>query len=519
MASQQVDAIIIGAGHNGLVAAGYLARAGKKVVVLEQRDRVGGACTLEEPFPGFTMSPCAYVVSLLRPEIIRDLELHRYGFEAYIKDPQMFVPFPDDNYLFFRHSTEKTVEGIRKFSPHDAEAYRKFLRFFDRASEILKPILLEEPPSVADLAARFRGEDEEIYRYLMFGNLYDMLLDYFESDYMRAAWAGQGVIGTFLGPKSPGTVYVLWHHMFGEVNGEGGGTWGYVRGGMGRISFAMAASAEAHGAVIRTNSPVAKILVNNGKAEGVRLESGEELRANTILSNADPKRTFFQFCADANLDKDFLRRIARFKTESATIKLNVALKELPSFRCLPGTEPGLQHAGSCEISPTPDWVQNAYEDAARGELSQHPYIEAYMQSSTDPSVAPPGKHTISMFCQYAPYYLKGREWTDEVRKDMANRIISTMNDFAPNFADSIIDYQVLSPVDIEQRYGLPNGNIFQGELTPDQIFSLRPTPECARYRTPVEGLYLCGSGVHPGGGVMGAPGHNAAQAVLSDLAK
>ncbi len=513
--TEQIDVIIIGAGHNGLVAAGYLARAGKKVLVLEQRDRVGGACTLEEPFPGFTMSPCAYVVSLLRPEIIRDLELHRYGFDAYVKDPQMFVPYPDDNYLFFRPSTEKTVEGIRRFSPHDAEAYPKFLAFFDRASELLNPILLEEPPSVADLAARFRGEDEEIYRYLMFGNLYDMLADYFESDYLRAAWAGQGVIGSFIGPKTPGSVYVLWHHMCGEVNGQQG-VWGYVRGGMGRISFALAASAEAHGAVIRTNSPVAKILVHDGRAEGVRLENGEELRAAAVLSNADPKRTFLQFCADADLDKDFLHRISRFKTESAVIKINVALKELPSFKCLPGTTPGLQHSGSCEISPTPDWVQEAYEDAARGELSRNPYIEAYMQSATDPTVAPAGYHTISMFCQYAPYHLKGRQWSDEVKREMADRIIAAMTEFAPNFADAILDYQVLSPVDIEQRYGMPNGNIFHGEITPDQIFSLRPTPECAHYRTPVESLYLCGSGVHPGGGVMGAPGHNAARALLND---
>ena len=516
--TEQMDVIIIGAGHNGLVAAGYLARAGKKVVVLEQRDRVGGACTLEEPFPGFTMSPCAYVVSLLRPEIIRDLELHRYGFDAYVKDPQMFVPYQDGNYLFFRASTAKTIENIRKLSPHDAEAYPKFLQFFDRASEILKPILLEEPPSIADLAGRFRGEDEEIYRYLMFGNLYDMLADYFESDYLRAAYAGQGVIGSFIGPKTPGSVYVLWHHMFGEVNGVQG-MWGYVRGGMGRISFALAASAEAHGATIRTDTPVSKILVYNGRAEGVRLENGEELRAKAVLSNADPKRTFLQFCTDADLDKDFLKRISHFKTDSAVIKLNIALKELPDFKCLPGTTPGLQHVGSLDITPTPDWVQDAYQDAARGELSQKPYIEAYMQSATDPSVAPPGYHTISMFCQYAPYHLKGREWSDEVKNEMADRIIATLTEFAPNFADSIVHRQVLSPIDIEQRYGMTNGNIFHGEITPDQLFSLRPTPECARYRTPVENLYLCGSGVHPGGGVMGAPGHNAAKALLSDCEK
>src|SRR5260370_3276619 len=374
----------------------------------------------------------------------------------------MFVPFLDGNYLFFRASTEKTIEGIRRFSPHDADAYPKFLAFFERASEILNPILLEEPPSIADLAGRFRGEDEEIYGYLMFGTLYDMLADYFESDYLRAAFAGQGVIGSFIGPKTPGSVYVMFHHMFGEVNGQQG-MWGYVRGGMGRISFALAASAEAHGAVIRINTPVAELVVNNGRAEGVRLENGEELRATAVLSNADPKRTFLQFCADADLDKNFLKRISHFKTESAVIKINVALKELPSFKCIPGTTPGLQHAGSCEISPTPDWGQDAYEDTARGELSHKPYIEAYMQSATDPTVAPAGYHTISMFCQYAPYHLKGRQWSDEVKHEMANRIIATMTGFAPNFADAILDYQVLSPVHIEQRYDIPHGNICQCE--------------------------------------------------------
>ncbi|WP_376795721.1 phytoene desaturase family protein [Thermogemmatispora sp.] len=512
---QRYDAIIIGAGHNGLVAAGYLARAGKRVLVLEQRDRVGGACTLEEPFPGFSVSPCAYVVSLLRPEIIRDLELARYGFEAYVKDPQMFVPFPDGSYLFIRASSELTAEGIRRFSPRDAAAYPRFLRFFERASEILTPLLLEEPPSLAELAARFRGPDEEIYSWLMFGNLYDLLAEYFESDQVRAAFAGQGVIGSFIGPKTPGSVYVMWHHMFGEVNGQRG-LWGYVRGGMGRISFALAASARAHGAIIRLQAPVASILIHNGRAEGVRLENGEELRARAVLSNADPKRTFLQLCADAGLDPVFLARLKRFRTESPVIKINLALKELPSFTCLPGSAPGLQHAGSCEISPTPDWVQQAYEEALRGELSRRPYIEAYMQSATDPSLTPPGKHLISLFCQYAPYHLKERAWSEEVKEEMAERVIATMSEFAPNFADAIIDRQVLSPLDIEARYGMTEGHIFHGEITPDQLFGQRPTPECARYRTPIAGLYLCGSGTHPGGGVMGAPGHNAAMALLRD---
>ncbi len=513
--SNHYDAIIIGAGHNGLTAAGYLARAGQRVLVLEARDRVGGACTLEEPFPGFTMSPCAYVVSLLRPEIIRDLELHTYGFDAYVKDPQMFAPFLDGEHIFFRASTELTQASIRRLSPHDAEAYPRFLAFFDRASDILNPILLEEPPSIADLAGRFRGADEEIYRWLMFGNLYDMLAEYFESDYMRAAFAGQGVIGSFIGPKTPGSVYVMWHHMFGEVNGEKG-MWGYVRGGMGRISFALAASAEAHGAQIRLNTRVAQILAHDGVTEGVRLTTGEELRARAVLSNVDPKTTLLRFCDGLGLDAGLLRRVSQFKTDSATFKLNIALRELPNFTAVPGTAPGLQHAGSCEISPTPDWVQRAYEDALRGEMSREPYIEAYMQSATDPTVAPPGTHTISMFCQYAPYHLKDQQWDDATRDALADRAIATMTRFAPNFADAIIDRQLLTPVDIEARYGLPNGNIFQGEITPDQLFSLRPAPELARYRTPIAGLYLCGSGSHPGGGVMGAPGHNAAMALLRD---
>ncbi|WIG59138.1 MAG: Beta-carotene ketolase [Ktedonobacterales bacterium] len=515
--TDQADVLIIGAGHNGLVAAGYLARAGLRVMVLEQRDRVGGACTLEEPFPGFTMSPCAYVMSLLRPEIIRDLELHRYGFDAYVKDPQMFVPFLDGTYLLFHASTQKTIEEFRKFSARDAEAYPRFVRFFERASEILNPILLEEPPSVADLAARFRGEDEEIYRWLMFGSMSDLVASYFESDQVRAAFGGHGVIGSFIGPKSPGSVYVAWHHAFGEVNGQKG-MWGYVRGGMGRISFALAASAEAHGAVIRTDARIARILIADGRAEGVRLENGEELRARAVLSNADPKRTFLHLCDERELDADFLRRIAQFKTESGVFKLNIALKELPSFSCLPGTEPGPQHAGSCDITPTPDWVQDAFNDAMRGELSRKPYIEAYMQSATDPTVAPTGYHTISMFCQWAPYHLKDREWSEDVKNEAADRAIATMTELAPNFADAVIAKQVLGPHDIEARYGLTDGNIFQGEITPDQLFSLRPTPECARYRTPIAGLYLCGSGVHPGGGVMGAPGHNAAKALLNDWA-
>ena len=517
MAAQQWDTIIIGAGHNGLVAAGYLARAGKRVLVVEQRDRVGGACTLEEPFPGFTMSPCAYVVSLLRPEIIRDLELHKYGFDAYVKDPQMFCPFLDGEHLFFRASTEKTVEEIRRLSPHDAEMYPKFLEFFDRASEILNPILLEEPPSVADLAARFKGEDEEIYRRLMFGSLYDMLADYFESDYMRAAFAGQGVIGAFIGPKTPGSVYVMWHHMFGEVNGEKG-MWGYVRGGMGRISYAMAASAEAHGAQIRLNTRVEQLLIPTGASRACGWRAARRsVRAPSSRTWTRRRRS----CASATAPGWIAASCAASassRPRAASSSSTSPCASCPTSPASPAQTPALQHFGSCEISPTPDWVQNAYEDAARGELSREPWIEAYMQSSTDPTVAPPGTHTISMFCQYAPYHLKGREWSDEVRNDMADRIIATMTRFAPNFADAVIDRQMLSPVDIEARYGLPNGNIFQGEITPDQLFSLRPAPEVARYRTPVSGLYLCGSGSHPGGGVMGAPGHNAAQALLKDWA-
>jgi len=346
-----IDVLILGAGHNGLVAAGYLARAGLCVHVVEQRDRVGGACTLEEPWPGYTMSPCAYVLSLLRPEIIRDLELHRYGFDAYMKNPQSFFPFPDGEHLFLWVETERVQEEIRRFSPRDAEAYPRFERFWQRATEILGPTLLQPPPSFADLAARFRGEDEEIFRRLMFGSLSDVLHDFFESDHVRGAFAGSGVIGSMLGPMTPGSAYVMWHHMMGEVNGTRG-VWGYVRGGMGRVSFALAASAEAAGATIRLDSPVVRILTDGTRAQGVRLRGGEELRARAVLSNLDPKTTLLRLIPEGDLDPGFRQRLSRFKTESAVYKVNCALRELPRFTCLDHDGPGPEHCGTIDLSPS-----------------------------------------------------------------------------------------------------------------------------------------------------------------------
>jgi phytoene dehydrogenase-like protein len=513
------DVLIIGAGHNGLVAAGYLARAGLRVTVIEQRDRVGGACTLEEPWPGYTMSPCAYVLSLLPPRIIRDLELHRYGFDAYIKNPQTFVPFPDGEHLFLWVETARVQEEIRRFSPRDAAAYPRFERFWQRATAILGPTLLQPPPSLADLAARFRGEDEDIFRLLMFGSLSDVLHQFFESAHVRGAFAGSGVIGSMLGPMTPGSAYVMWHHMMGEVNGTKG-VWGYVRGGMGRVSSALAASAEAAGATIRLNSPVVRILTDGTRAEGVRLRSGEELRARAVLSNLDPKTTLLHLVPEGDLDAGFRERLSHFKTRSAVYKVNCALRELPRFTCLdPHDGVGPEHCGTIDLSPSIEYVERAYDDAKYGRPSQHPYVAAYIQSATDPSVAPAGRHTISMFCQYAPYHLASGTWDDALRAEVADRAIAAIAQYAPNFPDAILHRQILSPVDMEARYGLPDGHIFHGEITPDQLFSWRPIPECAHYRTPLAGLYLCGSGTHPGGGVMGAPGHNAAQALLADWRK
>ena len=519
------DVIVIGGGHNGLVNAAYLARAGKKVLVLERRHVLGGAAVTEEIFPGFRFSVASYVVSLLRPEIIRELDLPRHGMEVLPLDGT-FTPMPNGDYLWRVNDHAKTRREIARHSRLDAEAYEEYGKAMVEMGRFVKPMLGMRAPDPASLnlhglkdllsiARRFQRlpmEDKYNQVQLMTMSAAGFLDQWFETDVLKATMAASGIIGTFLGVRSPGTAYVLLHHYMGEIDGAFR-SWGLVRGGTGAISNAIAAAAREAGAEIRTEAPIAKIIVQNGEATGVALENGAEFRAKVVSSSVDPRLTFIKMVGPENLPGDFVDDIHRYKFRGSSGKVNLALDGLPDFTCLPGAGPHLR--GAISISPTIEYMERAYDDAKYGRFSRRPYIDIVIPSLTDPSVAPPGKHVMSCFVQYAPYHLKEGTW-DEQREEFGDTVINTLADFAPNLHDIILHRQVLTPLDIERRFGLSEGNIFQGELTLEQLFFLRPVPGWAQYRTPIRNLYMCGSATHPGGGIMGASGLNAARKILSD---
>ncbi|HWM53534.1 MAG TPA: NAD(P)/FAD-dependent oxidoreductase [Thermoplasmata archaeon] len=521
------QAIVIGGGHNGLTAAAYLARAGKRVLVLERRHVLGGAAVTEEVFPGFKFTVCSYVCSLLRPQVIRDLDLPSRGFEV-IPQESSFTPLPDGRYLYHRGDEEDAFQAIAKFSRRDAEAYPRFGRLMARLAKFIAPTLTMTPPDVGSLnPSELRKlfalnkqvktlTEDELYTFarLMTMSAADYLDEWFETDALKAGLCSSGIIGTLLGPRSPGTAYVLMHHYMGEIDGAYR-SWGYVRGGMGMVSESIASAARSYGAEIRLNAEVHHILVKDGRAFGVELASGERIEAKVIASGADPKRTFLKFLERSDLPADFVRGIENFKIEGSSGKANFALKEAPSFSALPGNGPQLQ--GAISIGPSVDYIEKAYDDAKYGDFSHRPFIDMCIPSTLDPTLAPPGKHIMSCFIQYAPYTLRNGTWPDR-REAFAETVIDTIEEYVPKLRDIILHQQVLSPWDLEQMIGLTGGNIFHGELTPDQLFFLRPVPGWAQYRTPIKGLYLCGSGAHPGGGVMGAPGLNAAREILKDWA-
>lgn len=526
--AQRYDVIVIGAGHNGLTHAAYLAKAGKKVLVLERRHVIGGAAVTEEIYPGFKYSVCSYVVSLLRPEVIRELDLARFGLEVIPLDCT-FTPLPDGNYLARWNDHAQTRREIMRHSLTDAEAYEQFGKLMHQIAMAVKPLLAMVPPDPTSLNPR------ELFKLLRLARhfrkagthlLYDMtklmtmssadyLGEWFETEALKATMAASGIIGTLLGPRSPGTAYVLLHHYMGEIDAVFR-SWGWARGGMGSVSRALARVAESHGAEIRTKAAAAQLLIKNERATGVVLESGEEIQGQVVTSAVDPKRTFLKLVEPVHLDPEFVRQIGQIRMRGSSGKVNLALDALPNFTALPGE--GLHLRGAISISPSIDYLERAYDDAKYGGFSRRPYLDVVIPSTIDPTMAPPGKHVMSIFVQYAPYHLKEGSWPER-REEFGDTVIDTLSEYAPNLKDIILHRQVLTPWDLEQEFGLTEGNIFHGELSLDQLFFMRPVPGWAKYRTPIKNLYLCAAGTHPGGGVMGASGRLAALEILKDWRK
>jgi phytoene dehydrogenase-like protein len=523
------DAIVIGGGHNGLVAAAYLARAGKTTVVLERRPLVGGAAVTEEIFPGFKFSVFSYVVSLLRPEIIRDLELPRHGLQILPLESTV-TPLDNGDYLGSWGDADESRRELERHSRRDAEAAARFGKLMHHMAMAVRPILGMVPPDPSSLAPsdlrsllrlgrHMRGLGAEHFHALhklMTMSSADYLDEWYEFDPLKATKSASGIIGTFLGPRSPGSAYVLLHHYMGDIDGAFR-AWGFQRGGTGAISDAIAGAAVTAGAVIRTAAAVEKLLVKNGVTEGVALTSGEEIRAPIVVSSLDPRRTFLELVDRKELPSELVTDVERYKFRGSSGKVNLALSGLPDFTCLKqSNDPSLRIRalrGAISISPSVNYLERAYDDAKYGEFSRNPYMDIVIPSMIDPGMAPPGKHVMSIFVQYAPYNLNGG-WTDEKREAFGDAVINTISRYAPNIKSLILGRQVLTPADIERITGLSEGNIFQGELALHQLFFLRPVPEWAKYRTPVNGFWQCGAGTHPGGGIMGASGRLAALEIL-----
>ncbi len=532
------DCIVIGGGHNGLITAAYLARAGKRVCVLERRELPGGCTVTEELWPGYRVSTASYVVSLLRPEIIRELKLKQHGLEILPRTPSSFTPLLDDRYLLMGPDMQATCREIAKFSRRDAEAYPRYSAWLERVAEKLEPVFGEPAPDPLPLPKSWRkiavgkriadtrrmwslyqaleqlGDDLPESIELLAGAVRPILERWFEAEVLRATLATDGIIGAFSSISSPGTAYVLLHHVMGEAGGARG-VWGYVRGGMGGLANALASVCRELKVDIVCNAAASRIVTRNGTVTGVATADHRFFEASVVASSIDANWTFLRLLEPDDLPKTFRSAIERIDYSSASAKINLALSEPPRFRACPTSGIGPHHHGTMHIAPTLEYIEKAYTDALLGRPSEEPVLEITLPTSVDETLAPPGKHVMSMFVQYAPYSLKDGSW-DDIKESFADRCVDVLARYAPNVPGAIEHRQVLSPVDLERIYGLTGGNIMQGAMPLHQLFFCRPVPGWADHRTPVRGLYLCGAASHPGGGVMGSCGKNAARAILRD---
>ncbi len=511
------DVIIVGGGHNGLVAANYLGRADKKVLVVERRDILGGACVTEEFFPGARFSSCSFVAGLLRPEIVTGLELtSRFGLEMYAPDPQGFALFDDASHVFVWQDVDKTLKQLEKIAPEEAKGLLRFGLRLRRFGDLTSHWTLDNPPTRSEMIKHFEDAGEEdLLNEFLFGSTRDLLTRYFKSEQIRGFYTFFGIVSIWGGPSTPGTGYLFGYHASGEFEGTFG-RWAFPKGGMGSITAALEKGARAYGATILTGAPVAEIVISGDRAQGVKLADGREFRAKAVMSNADPKRTLGKLVPQKALNREFRDKVARIDVRGSMARLHLLIDELPQYIGFPSAEAGPQHRGHAILGGSEERFEEAYTAMLRGVFPDQFPIEAIIQSVTDPSLTPPGKHAMMLGVQNLPFELAEGTW-DSRKQEFQDRVLESLFKFAPNLRHHVLGCHTITPLDLERTYGITGGNIFHVAMTVEHMFNNRPLPELSDYRTPVQGLYLCSAGTHPGGGVIGAPGHNAAQVVIGDL--